>query len=133
MTGFEAIGRLDPDFFIHSGDSVYADGPMQETVVLPDGTVWRNVVTPEKSKVAETLDEFARRRLAEAARNSEEAVTGVLHGITAIIRTVVPMALVRRPESLIEATYALADQGLRVGRRLALTVGGTARELTRAA
>ncbi|TYP88967.1 alkaline phosphatase D family protein [Blastococcus xanthinilyticus] len=58
MTGFEAIRRLRPDFFIHSGDSVYADGPLQEQVVLPDGSVWRNVVTPEKSKVAETLDEY---------------------------------------------------------------------------
>ncbi|MGY2001880.1 alkaline phosphatase D family protein [Blastococcus sp. SYSU DS1024] len=58
MTGFEAVRRLAPDFFIHSGDSVYADGPLQERVVLPDGTVWRNVVTPEKSKVAETLDEY---------------------------------------------------------------------------
>ncbi|WP_448612390.1 alkaline phosphatase D family protein [Geodermatophilus sp. URMC 60] len=58
MTGFEAIRRLQPDFFLHSGDNVYADGPLQESVVLPDGTVWRNVVTPEKSKVAETLDEY---------------------------------------------------------------------------
>ncbi len=49
---------VGPDFFIHSGDTVYADGPIQETVVLPDGTVWRNVVTEEKSKVAETLGEF---------------------------------------------------------------------------
>jgi hypothetical protein len=37
---------------------VYADGPIQETVDLPDGSVWRNIVTPAKSKVAETLDEF---------------------------------------------------------------------------
>jgi alkaline phosphatase D len=58
MTGFEAVRALDPDFFIHSGDSVYADGPLTEEVVLPDGSVWRNVVTPEKSKVAETLDEY---------------------------------------------------------------------------
>jgi alkaline phosphatase D len=58
MTGFEAVRRLNPDFFLHSGDSVYADGPLQEQVVLPDGSVWRNVVTPEKSKVAETLDEY---------------------------------------------------------------------------
>ncbi len=34
-----------------------------------------------------------------------------------------------RPEYLIEATYCLADQGLRVGRRLALTVSDSAREL----
>ena len=58
MTGFEAIRRLDPDFFLHSGDSIYADGPLQERVALPDGTVWHNIVTPEKSKVAETLDEY---------------------------------------------------------------------------
>jgi alkaline phosphatase D len=58
MTGFEAVRRLQPDFFLHSGDNVYADGPLQERVTLPDGTVWRNVVTPEKSKVAETLDEY---------------------------------------------------------------------------
>jgi alkaline phosphatase D len=58
MTGFESIRRLNPDFFVHSGDSVYSDGPLQERVVLPDGTVWRNVVTPEKSKVAETLAEY---------------------------------------------------------------------------
>ena len=29
-----------------------------ETVTLPDGSIWRNIVTQEKSKVAETLDEF---------------------------------------------------------------------------
>jgi alkaline phosphatase D len=58
MTGFEAVRRLQPDFFLHSGDNVYADGPLKESVALPDGTVWRNVVTPAKSKVAETLDEF---------------------------------------------------------------------------
>ncbi|WP_204332550.1 alkaline phosphatase D family protein [Geodermatophilus sabuli] len=58
MTGFEAVRRLEPDFFVHCGDSVYADVPLAERVDLPDGRVWRNVVTPEKSKVAETLDEY---------------------------------------------------------------------------
>jgi alkaline phosphatase D len=58
MTGFEAVRRLQPDFFLHSGDNVYADGPLEERVPLPDGSVWRNVVTPEKRKVAETLDEY---------------------------------------------------------------------------
>ncbi|MFI8257247.1 alkaline phosphatase D family protein [Streptomyces filamentosus] len=55
---FEAMRRLDPDFFLCSGDTVYADGPLQPRVTLPDGRVWRNVVTPEKAKVAETLDEY---------------------------------------------------------------------------
>lgn len=58
MPIFKAMADRRPDFFIHSGDSVYSDGPMKESVTLPDGRIWRNVVTPEKSKVAETLDEY---------------------------------------------------------------------------
>ncbi len=46
------------DFFLCSGDNVYADGPVVESVPLPDGSTWRNLMTPAKSKVAETLDEF---------------------------------------------------------------------------
>ena len=49
---------LDPDFFLCSGDTVYADGPVERRVELPDGRVWRNVVTPEKQDVAQTLDEY---------------------------------------------------------------------------
>ena len=55
---FDALRRTEPDLFIHSGDAVYADNPMPASVVLDDGSTWRNVVTPAKSKVAETLDEF---------------------------------------------------------------------------
>jgi alkaline phosphatase D len=55
---YEAIRSLQPDFFIHSGDTIYADGPLKPEVKLPDGSVWKNLVTPEKSKVAETLAEF---------------------------------------------------------------------------
>ncbi|CAN5178413.1 alkaline phosphatase [soil metagenome] len=58
MRLYETMRALKPDFFVHSGDTVYADGPISESVTLPDGTVWRNIVTPEKVKVAETLDEF---------------------------------------------------------------------------
>lgn len=42
--------------------------------------------------------------------------------------SVVPAALVR-PEDLIEATFSLADQGLRLGRSFALTVAASARDL----
>ncbi|MFJ7159438.1 alkaline phosphatase D family protein [Streptomyces sp. NPDC101118] len=55
---FDEMRALDPDFFLFSGDTVYADGPVQATAVQRDGRVWRNLTTPEKSKVAETLDEF---------------------------------------------------------------------------
>jgi alkaline phosphatase D len=55
---FETIRRTQPDFFIHCGDTIYADAPVPAAMALPDGTIWKNVVTPAKSKVAETLDEF---------------------------------------------------------------------------
>ena len=58
MRGYRAMHQTRPDFFIHSGDTVYADGPLAETVVEKDGQVWRNLVTEEVSKVAETLDEY---------------------------------------------------------------------------
>ncbi len=69
-------------------------------------------------------EQEARQRLAEAGRHGEDAVAAVVHGVTAVVRSVVPPALVR-PEDLVEAAYGLADQGLRVARRLALsTVAG---------
>jgi alkaline phosphatase D len=58
MRLYEVMRRASPDFFIHSGDQIYADGPIQAEVKLADGTLWKNVTTPEKSKVAETLAEY---------------------------------------------------------------------------
>jgi alkaline phosphatase D len=58
MKIFEAMRRAQPDFFIHNGDNIYADGPIVAEVKLANGSLWKNVTTPEKSKVAETLDEF---------------------------------------------------------------------------
>ncbi|MFE6334944.1 alkaline phosphatase D family protein [Streptomyces sp. NPDC057798] len=55
---YDTMAGLDPDFFICSGDNIYADGPISPTVPLPDGRTWRNITTEEKSKVAETLAEF---------------------------------------------------------------------------
>lgn len=55
---YEAMRRFQPDFFIHSGDQIYADGPIQAEVKLDDGSIWRNLVTPGKSKVAQTLDDY---------------------------------------------------------------------------
>lgn len=55
---YETMRRLEPDFFVHSGDMIYADGPLKERVELPGGGVWQNLVIPEKAKVAETIDEF---------------------------------------------------------------------------
>lgn len=58
MLTYDSIRRLQPDFFVHSGDMIYADNPILPELKLPDGTVWRNRVTEGKSKVAETLAEF---------------------------------------------------------------------------
>jgi len=55
---FEQMRRLHPDFYICNGDNIYADDPIEASVTLPDGTIWNNIVTAEKSKVAETLDEY---------------------------------------------------------------------------
>lgn len=58
MTIFDTMARRDPHLFVHSGDVVYADNPLKETVELPDGRIWRNIVTEPKSAVAQTLDEY---------------------------------------------------------------------------
>ncbi|WP_435018219.1 alkaline phosphatase D family protein [Tundrisphaera sp. TA3] len=58
MRIFESIRREAPDVFLHSGDHIYADNPILAEVPLGDGSVWKNLVTEETSKVAETLAEF---------------------------------------------------------------------------
>lgn len=58
MRIYEQMRRPQPDFFIHSGDYIYADNPIRAEVKLEDGTLWKNSTLPEKAKVAETLEEF---------------------------------------------------------------------------
>ncbi|WP_457972241.1 alkaline phosphatase D family protein [Arthrobacter sp. D1-17] len=58
MRGYAAMHATRPDFFIHSGDTIYADGPIAAQVTEPEGQIWRNLVTEEVSKVAETLNDF---------------------------------------------------------------------------
>ena len=58
MRLYSTMLRNRPDFFIHSGDNIYADGPIAAEVKLPNGEMWKNIVTEEKSKPAETLAEF---------------------------------------------------------------------------
>lgn len=79
-------------------------------------------------ELREHEQEQARRQLSAAADSSEDAVTGLVQGVTTIVRSLVPAALVR-PEEVIETTYALADQGLRVTRRLALVITQSMRSL----
>src|SRR5215208_2185906 len=58
MRTYATMLRNRPDFFIHSGDHIYADCPLASHQKLPNGEVWRNLVTEEKSKIAETLADF---------------------------------------------------------------------------
>lgn len=59
MATYGTMARHEADFFIHSGDTVYADNPIPDEIPLRDGTVWRNVtVTDAKREVARSLDEF---------------------------------------------------------------------------
>jgi alkaline phosphatase D len=55
---YESMRRAEPDVFVHLGDTIYGDNPLVPERTLEDGTLWRNLVTPAKAKVAETLDEF---------------------------------------------------------------------------
>lgn len=79
-------------------------------------------------ELREQEQQQARRQLASAADSSEDAVAGLVQGVTTIVRSLVPAVLVR-PEEVIETTYALADQSLRVARRFALVVTENVRGL----
>lgn len=58
MRTYTTMRNNRPDFFIHNGDNIYADNPMAAEQKMPNGEIWKNLVTIEKSKPAETLDEF---------------------------------------------------------------------------
>src|ERR1700691_3501541 len=58
MVSFSTMRKHRPDFLIHSGDTIYADGIISAEVKLSDGKVWKNLLIPEKTKVAETTENF---------------------------------------------------------------------------
>jgi alkaline phosphatase D len=58
MRTYATMLRNRPDFFIHCGDNIYADCTIAAEQKLADGGVWRNIVTEEKSKKAETLADY---------------------------------------------------------------------------
>lgn len=58
MRSYATMLANRPDFFIHCGDSIYADCPIERELKLPNGEVWRNLVTEEKAEIAQTLGQF---------------------------------------------------------------------------
>ena len=59
MVTYATMAGHQPDFFLHSGDTIYADGPMTDEVEKDGQVIWKNTtLIDEKRKVAETLDEF---------------------------------------------------------------------------
>ena len=58
MAIFGTMADRQPDFFIHSGDAIYADGPVPATQKQNDGAVYASVTSPAKDHVAQTLDDF---------------------------------------------------------------------------
>lgn len=61
MLTYQTMLAQQPQFFIHSGDTVYADGPIAPEKAMPDGQIWQNIVTEQTMKVAESLEEFRAR------------------------------------------------------------------------
>jgi len=58
MRTYATMLRNRPDFFIHNGDNIYADGPILAEQKMPNGEIWRNIAIEDKSKPAETMAEF---------------------------------------------------------------------------
>ncbi|WPJ94592.1 alkaline phosphatase D family protein [Coraliomargarita algicola] len=58
MLTFASIRARKPDFFVNSGDLIYADNPMSSEVTLDDGSIWRNQLMEAKTRVAESTDDF---------------------------------------------------------------------------
>lgn len=58
MRTYRTMLNNRPDFFIHCGDHIYADCPIERELKLPDGGIWRNIVTEEKSAIAQSLEQF---------------------------------------------------------------------------
>ena len=58
MRTYTSMLRNQPNFFVHCGDSIYADCTIPAQRKLPNGEIWRNIVTEDKSKVATTLNDY---------------------------------------------------------------------------
>jgi len=62
MKIYSVMREVQPQFFMQSGDNIYADSPIKgcgpEDCTADEKQPWHNITTPEVAKVAETLAEF---------------------------------------------------------------------------
>jgi len=61
LQSYAGLRATEPDFFLHSGDMIYADSPIPAEFTLPDGRVWKNLTNPRIARVAQELDDFRAR------------------------------------------------------------------------
>jgi alkaline phosphatase D len=61
LRAYRAMHDLEPAFFVHCGDLIYADNPIAPQMTLPDGRIWKNRSSPRVAKVADELDDFRAR------------------------------------------------------------------------
>lgn len=61
LRGYAAIRAAEPALFIHSGDLIYADNPIEAEQRTPDGRLWRNITNERVARVAESLDDVRAR------------------------------------------------------------------------
>ncbi|WP_428000644.1 alkaline phosphatase D family protein [Acidovorax sp.] len=58
MRMYDTMRRAEPDLFLHAGDTIYATTPLQAEKAVEGGQLWRNLVTPARTRPAQTLEEF---------------------------------------------------------------------------
>ena len=58
MLTFASMLKENPHFFLHSGDTIYADVPVSALKEMDNGETWHNLTIPEKLSPATTLKDF---------------------------------------------------------------------------
>lgn len=61
LQSYIGLRSIEPDFFLHSGDMIYADSPIPAAFTLADGRVWSNLSNRRVARVAQELDDFRAR------------------------------------------------------------------------
>src|SRR5258708_28903223 len=50
--------RVEPDLLVRAGEQIYADNPILAEAKTDDGRVWKNLTTPGKAQVAQSLADY---------------------------------------------------------------------------